>query len=92
MFLDKEVTLLDKAIMNAEAELGATAPDDDKYGIILERLTRLHKVRNETKTFQVSPDTLVMAATNLIGIILIIKHERFEIITTRAMSMLSKTK
>lgn len=40
--------------------------------------------------FQVSSDTIVLAAVNLAGILLILNHERLNIISSKAMSFVSR--
>lgn len=91
MIFDKEPSLLDKVIRSAEIELVGTPVDSDKYEIRLERLTKLYKLKND-KSSRVSPDTIVMAVTNIVGILMVIKAEHVGIITTRAINMISKTK
>jgi hypothetical protein len=59
----------------------------EEYVKILDQLVRLHEMKQAEKPRQVSPDTLVLAGANLIGILLIINHERLHPLTTRAMNM-----
>lgn len=92
MLFDQKPSLLDNEIKRLVRELDAWHPTSDEYATILEKVSKLRKLRDDEKSSGVSPDTLVMAVTNLVGILLIIKHERFEIITSRAMNLISKTK
>jgi hypothetical protein len=77
---------LKRACDRAVRELDDHSVASDEYGVILERLSKLHKMMEDNKPASVSPDTLVMAATNIVGLILIIKHEHFNVITSKALS------
>jgi len=51
----------------------------------------LEKLLDENqKDFRVSPDTILIVAGNLLGILLILKYEELNIITTKAMSFVIK--
>ena len=41
-------------------------------------------------TWKVTPDTLIVAATNLAGIILVLNFEKIDIVRSKAMSLLLK--
>ena len=72
------------------AELRLHGPSSEEYSIILDRIVQVHKLKADEKPLQVSPDTLIIAGTNLLGIILILNHERLNIITTKTMSLVLK--
>ncbi len=69
------------------AELRHHGPSSEEYSTVLDRIVQVHKLKADEKPPQVSPDTLITAGTNLLGILLILHHERLNIITTKAMSM-----
>ena len=52
--------------------------DSEEYAAILDRIVKLHKLQAEEKPKRVSPDTLVLAGTNLLGIIVILKYRATE--------------
>ena len=56
------------------------------------RLMNKYKAYEEmTKSsFSVSPDTIMTVAGNLIGIVLILKHEELNVITSKALSFIMK--
>lgn len=62
------------------------SPRSDEYKTLLDRLTELEKIQAEHKPYRPSPDTLILAAVNLIGIAMIIRHENLNVITTKALS------
>lgn len=88
----KDKTRLEHAIDFATIELERYAVDSEEYATILERVTRLHKLKQEETASGVSKDTLVIVGANLLGILLIIRHEHVNVITSRAMGMIVKPK
>jgi len=82
-------TKLEKALDRALRELETHEVDSDKYAAVLDRVAKLHKLKEEEKSSaRVKPDTLVHAGANLLGILMIIRHENINVITSRAMSLL----
>lgn len=56
----------------------------ERYESIVNHLERLVKL-NQQNDKTISPDTLAVVVGNLIGITLILKHENFNVITSKAM-------
>lgn len=88
----REPTQLDKAIARATRELDSHPVESDEYAQILEILSKLHKLKDAERQKQVSNDTLILAGTNLLGILMVIRHEHINVITSRAMGMIQKPK
>lgn len=87
-----EPTALDKEIARVTRELDNWHPTSDEYVELLERLTKLHKLKHEETASHVSKDTALLAATNLLGILMVIRHEHVNVITSRAMGMIKSPK
>lgn len=73
-------------------ELGMEVVDLDKEAgepvVAFERMVRLYELREKMKRENsISKDTLLIVAANLLGIILVIRHEHVNVITSRAMQM-----
>jgi len=81
---------LEKAIHEAFLELKLYRTDSEEYGVILNRVLELHKMRTAERSTSVHPDTLATIAAHLFGIMLILKHERFNVISTKALSFLPR--
>jgi hypothetical protein len=64
--------------------------DSDEYPKALEYAIKLQKMKEEEKPSTLHPDTILLAATNIVGIMLIIRHEHVNVITSRAMQLVSK--
>jgi len=65
-------------------------PESEEYGKMLDQTIKLHKLRSDTPSRSVSPDTLVLCATNLIGILLVTRFERTGIVTSKALGIALK--
>lgn len=81
---------LNRAIDEALEELSVYGVTTEEYGKIMDQLVKLHKMKQEEMSSSVSSDTLALIAANLVGIFMIIKHERANIITSKAMNLVLK--
>jgi hypothetical protein len=82
---------LDRGLEQAIDDLTMHDSTGDEYGKILDRVVTLQKVKeSERKASSVSPDTAVLALTNLIGIVMIIRHENLNVITSKALGFVKK--
>ena len=86
----KTKTKLEKEIDYAFEKLRDQTMTSEEYGTVLERFLKMHKLQAEIQPQRVSPDTVVLAVTNLLGIIMIIKHEHVNVISSKAMSFVHK--
>lgn len=62
----------------------------DEAERITDRLTALNELRKTNSSAPVSKDVLVGGAVNLAGILLILNHERAHVVTSKALSFVSK--
>jgi hypothetical protein len=83
--------MLDVAIDKALAQLGDGDIDTDKYSKQVDQVAKLYKLKEIDSRTRVSADTLAVVAGNLIGILLIINHERVNVITTKALGFVLKS-
>lgn len=91
MFLDpKRKSAFQIEIDKLLSDLSDYKPTDDEYGVILERMSELYKMRSEDRPRQPSPDTMLLAATNILGILLIINYERLSVVPRNAFSLLMR--
>lgn len=81
---------LQRAIDRALIELNSHDVTSDKYAITLERLSKLHKMKEEETPSPVSSDVLITVAAHLIGIAMIIRHEHLNVITSKALSFVPR--
>jgi hypothetical protein len=86
-----EPTPLDEAIDAIFAEMTKVTSGTKEYAAMADQLVKLMKLRNEIQNSKrLSPDTIATIAANLLGIVMIIGHERASIITTKAFGLLAK--
>ena len=93
MFIDRTTkSQLDASIDAAHGILQNLDPNSQEYGVVLDRIAQLEKMKTNRRRPSINPDTLVMAATNLLGILLILNYERTDIVTTKALGFVNKTR
>ena len=73
----------------ANSHLFALEPLDPEYDETFKKVKALHKIKAKEKPrFNVSPDTLLLVVGNLAGILLIMNHEKLDVISTKALSFI----
>lgn len=83
-----ERLLLESEIARAIRVLKTYTVGTEEYAKALDHVVTLHKMLVEDKPNQVSKDTMAVVGANLLGIVLVIKHEFVNVISSRAMSLL----
>lgn len=78
--------LLDKAIEEALRMLDS---ESDDYIQMIEGLERLYQLKEKSNS-RISPDTLATIGAHLIGILLILNHERLHVVSTKALPLVRK--
>lgn len=78
----------DRAIRDLEDQAVAS----EGYVERLDIVARLHRMLEEEKSHLLSRDTMAVITANLLGILMIIKHEHVNVIVSRAMSLVIKPK
>lgn len=96
MFIKKKVTEqtpLDEAIANVFSELQSVNADSEEYDAMSDQLLKLMKLKKEIEpSWHVSPDVLIAAGANILGILLILNYEKLGIVTSKALSFVAKLK
>ncbi|QGJ89082.1 hypothetical protein PBI_UNTOUCHABLE_37 [Gordonia phage Untouchable] len=85
---------LTKAIDELLAEMHEQDKDQEVYNTMVDQLTKLyelktidHKVGAERR---ISMETLALVGGNLAGILMIVGHERANVVTSKALTLLTK--
>jgi hypothetical protein len=86
---DEEVSL-DKAINDLLIDMSNVYSDSDEYAQMADQLSKLYSLKQYEKPKRISPDTLATVAANLLGIILIVGHERMNVVTSKALNFVMK--
>ena len=88
----KEPTPLENEITRVMHKLDSQEIGSDEYAKTLEMLVKLHKMKEDEKPDQVKFDTAATITANLVGILLIIRHEHLNVITSKAMDRVQRLK
>lgn len=84
----KEKTDLDRTIAMLVALMSEAEPDAAIR--ISEQIAKLYKAKEQETPKRVSPDTLILVAGNLLGIVLILNYEKANVLTSRAIGFVMK--
>ena len=93
MFTKKDnatLSLLDEEIQSTLEKMKDLENTDAKYATLLEQLSKLHKLKAEEKPKQVNPDTMLIVAANVVGILAILNYEHLHPLTSKALSFVAK--
>ena len=88
----KKPSAIDKEIGRLEELLLDLDPDTKEYKKVLQHLDSLHELRDRNKSFRlkINGDTIVLASVNLLGILLVLHHERFHAVSSKALGFIIK--
>lgn len=82
---------IDAALKRAVSELDDHTVLSKEYAEVLDRISKLTKLKEAERPSQtVSPDTVVLAITNLFGIYMIIRHEHVNFIASKAIGFVKR--
>lgn len=93
MFASKRQTEsqgLNDAIDGVYREMAALTADDPAYAKMRTQVVELEKLKAELRPKRLSPDVLVTITGNILGIILIVGHERAHVVTSKALGFVRK--
>lgn len=92
MFAKKNNTpsKLDQAIDAVFADMSGFTSDSDEYNAMTDQLDKLYKLKEIDTPKRVSPDTLALVTSNIVGILIIVGHERAHIIASKALMFVAK--
>jgi hypothetical protein len=92
-FKTSEPSSLENEIERVLSVMKDIDPTDAKYAAVADQLVKIQKLQTEIDSKKrVSSDTMVNAATNLVGIVVILKHEWAHVIGTKAMSFVKSVR
>jgi len=83
-------TKLDAEIRTALAKLDGLEPTSEEYAKTVDMVSKLHKLKVEERPKRINPDTVLVVAANILGIVWITQHERFHPITTKSLGFVLK--
>ena len=83
-------TLLDKEIDSVVEFMKEYEPSSEKYVVMSENLERLYKAKSLIKDRFVSPDTIAMGVIAILQILLVLNHEKTDVLTSKAANWIWK--
>lgn len=87
MFKSRIESKLDDEILAVIDVLATKTKTEEDYGALIERLSKLHKLKSEEKTGRLKPpsmDTVLGVAANIFGILWVVRYERTEVIKSQS--------
>lgn len=82
---------LEKAIDQVLVEMSEeTNTFTEDYQIMVDQLVKLYALKEDNSKRRISPDTLATVVANVIGIVLIVGHERAHVVTSKALNFIRK--
>lgn len=86
----RKKSLLQTAIDSVLHDMDGFTSDEDEYAKMSEQLERLHKLKAAESPKPLNYDTVVLAASNLAGILMIVKYEQTAVIVSKALNFMHK--
>lgn len=83
-------TEYDRQIRRTLNEMETYNPQTDEYGYLLERVQKLSKMREEFRPDRIDPNTVLTIAANIVGIVVIVRHEEFNVVASKALGFVIK--
>lgn len=87
-----EPTDLDREIDACHKRMRKIGFDDPDYPDMINYLERLNKLKHDKRAKQVSRDTMLIVAGNIVGILIIVAYEQRHVMTSKGLDFIQKTK
>jgi hypothetical protein len=81
---------LDAEIQSLLRELSNHSSTSEEYADIVERMSKLHKLKVEERPKQISQDTVLVVVANLFGIFWLTRYERENVLSSKALGFIMK--
>lgn len=88
----KQPSALDQAIAKVFSEMQPMKVDSDEYAKMATQLEKLYALKDLESKRKISPETAATILTNLAGILVIVHHEKANVITSKALGFVMKLK
>jgi hypothetical protein len=85
-----ESVALDQAIMDVFCDLKNVSSEHEDYTTSMKHLSELYKIKEHTAPKTLSPDVMLTAGANIVGILLILHFEQTHVIASKALGFVLK--
>lgn len=92
MFARTKKSKLDGQIDSVLIKMYELGPDDEDYPTMMTNLERLIELEAKQAKSGVSPDTIVIVAGNLLGILIIVVYEQKHVMVSKALNFFNRIK
>lgn len=83
---------LNKLIDQITESMLTMTPGSKEYTEAVDQLSQINELKEKPSKNRVDPDTLAVVFGNLLGILIIVKFERMNVMTSKATSLLLRPK
>jgi hypothetical protein len=83
---------LQKEIEHVLKDMSETNATSDEYAGLVNKLSKLYALKENNREKRVSPDTMATVLGNLVGIVMIVGHERAHVVTSKALNFVMKAR
>lgn len=87
-FVKKRESILDKPIDRVLSDMDTYGPDSEEYSKLMNYLESLTKMKGEEHRNRISPDTMVIVAGNILGILIIVLYEQKHVLTSKGLGLI----
>jgi hypothetical protein len=88
----KRKSILDDPIDKILAKMDKVEPYSEEYVLLVGNLSSLVRLQSEEQSSRVSPDTMAIVVSNLLGILIIVGYEQGHVMGSRAKDFVLRTK
>lgn len=88
----KKTDRIDEEITRAEKQLALLIPGTDGYKVVMDDMQTLISIKSTKRSGRVSNDTIAIITANLVGIVLILNYEKLDVVSSKAMSLVMKSR
>lgn len=85
-----EAEELSREITRVHTQLPDYPAESPEYKEMVERLATLYAQKKEIPSNRISADTMLTVTGNLLGILVIVGHERANVVTSKALGFIGK--
>lgn len=85
-----ENVTLDNAISSTLNSLIGTDPESREFPRLVTAIEKLAELKKVSNSRSVSPDTVAIVVANLVGIMLILNHERASVVASKALGFVQR--
>lgn len=81
---------LQKTLDDLFVQMSHVSPDSEEFAQMADQVSKLYVLKETDSKRRISPDVLATIAANLLGIALIVGHERAHVVTSKAINFLKQ--